>query len=171
MRLFIALNLTNETRARLLALQDDLRAQSARGNFSLPENLHLTLAFLGECDARQTVAAKKAIANVKFIPIDITIDRVGRFRRDGGDIWWAGVKETSALMSLQRDLTKQLLTAGFALERRRYSPHITLGREIVTDAAPWKIEPFGEMISRVDLMKSERVQDKLTYTAIYSKEV
>ena len=170
MRLFIALNFTDETRARLLTLRDDLRAQSARGNFSLPENLHLTLAFLGECDARQTAAAKKAIAAVEFVPLEITIDRIGRFHRDGGDIWWAGVKETSALMTLQRDLTDQLLTAGFALERRRYSPHITLGREVVTDATPWKTEPFGEVVSRVDLMKSERVQGKLTYTVIYARE-
>ena len=170
MRLFVALNFTNETHVHLLALRDELRTHSARGNFSLPENLHLTLAFLGECDARQAAATKKAIAAVEFAPLEITIDRVGRFRRDGGDIWWAGVRETPALMTLQRDLTEQLLAAGFALERRRYSPHITLGREVVTDAAPWKIELFGETISRVDLMKSELVQGKLTYTAIFAKE-
>ena len=170
MRLFIAINFTDETRARLLTLRDELRAQSARGNFSLPENLHLTLAFLGECDIRQADAAKKAIAAVEFTPIDIIIDRVGRFRRDGGDIWWAGAREIPALMALQRDLTEQLLAAGFTLERRRYSPHITLGREVVTDVAPWKIESFGEMVSRMDLMKSERIQGKLMYTAIYSRE-
>ena len=73
-------------------------------------------------------------------------------------------------MALQRELTEQLLTMGFALERRRYNPHITLGREVVTDAAPWKMEPFGEVVSRIDLMKSERLQGKLTYTAIYSRE-
>jgi len=84
MRLFIALNFTDETHARLLALRDGLRAHSTRGNFSLPENLHLTLAFLGECDAQQAAAAKKAMSAVELAPLDITIDRVGRFRRDGG---------------------------------------------------------------------------------------
>jgi len=170
MRLFIALNFTAETKSRLLALRDDLRTQSQRGNFSQPENLHLTLAFLGECDARQTAAAKQAMAAVNFAPPEIIIDRVGRFRRDGGDIWWAGVKETPALMALQRDLTERLRAAGFALEQRKYSPHITLGREILTDAAPWAIEPFGETVPRVELMKSERVQGKLTYTTIFARE-
>jgi len=132
--------------------------------------LHLTLAFLGECDARQTAAAKRAMSTVDFIPQDITIDCVGRFRRDGGDIWWAGVRESPALMALQRDLTEHLLAEGFALERRRYSPHITLGREIVTDAVPWKIEPFGETVSCMELMKSERIQGKLTYIAIFARE-
>ena len=170
MRLFIALNFTSETKSSLLALRDDLRTQSTRGNFSLPENLHLTLAFLGECDARQTAAAKQVLATVDFSPPVITIERLGCFRRDGGNIWWAGVRETPELMTLQRDLTEQLRTAGFALERRRYSPHITLGREVVTDAAPWAIEPFGEIIPRMELMKSERVQGKLTYTAIFARE-
>ena len=170
MRLFIAINFAEETKARLLALRDALRAQSARGNFSLPENLHLTLVFLGECDARQCTAAQKAMAAVAFAPMEIAINHVGRFRRDGGDIWWTGVREIPALMALQQDLTERLLAAGFALERRKYSPHITLGREVVTDAAPWKPEPFGETISRIDLMKSERIQGKLTYTAIYAKE-
>jgi len=55
------------------------------------------------------------------------------------------------------------------LERRRYSPHITLGREVVTEATPWKIAPFSEMISHMDLMQSERVQGKLTYTPIFTK--
>ena len=170
MRLFIALNFTPETQSRLLALRDGLRAQSARGNFSLPENLHLTLAFLGECDPPQAAAAQQAMAAVRFVPPEILIERVGRFRRDGGDIWWAGARENPALMALQRDLTGRLLAAGFALERRNYSPHITLGREVVTDAAPWKIEPFGETVPRVELMKSERVQGKLTYTAIFVRE-
>ena len=170
MRLFIALNFTDETRTRLLALRDDLCTKSQRGNFSLPENLHLTLAFLGECDARQTAAAKQAIAAVDFSLPEITIERLGCFRRDGGDIWWAGVRETPELMALQRDLTVRLRTAGFALEQRRYSPHITLGREVVINAAPWKIAPFGETVSRVDLMKSERIKGKLTYTAIFARE-
>ncbi|MCL2300206.1 MAG: RNA 2',3'-cyclic phosphodiesterase [Firmicutes bacterium] len=170
MRLFIALNFTDEIKSRLLSLRENLRAQSQRGNFSLPENLHLTLAFLGECDARQTAAAKQAMTAVAFTPPEITIDRVGRFRRDGGDIWWAGVSEAPALMALQRDLTERLRAAGFALEQRRYSPHIPLGREVFTDAAPWAIEPFGETVSRVELMKSERMQGRLTYTAIFAWE-
>ena len=110
------------------------------------------------------------MAAVDFAPLEITIEHIGRFRRDGGGIWWAGVRETPALMALQRDLTERLLVAGFALERRRYSPHITLGREVITDAAPWKIEPFGETVSRVELVKSERIQGKLTYTAVFAKE-
>jgi 2'-5' RNA ligase len=61
MRLFVAINFNDDTRSRLLALGEEIRSHSVRGNFSAPENLHLTLAFLGECDPQQTAAAKAAI--------------------------------------------------------------------------------------------------------------
>ena len=169
MRLFIAINFNNETKTGLVAIRDELRSRSARGNFSLSENLHLTLAFLGECDAKQTAVAKAAIDAINFEPFDIMIERIGRFKRDGGDIWWAGVKESKALLDLQRDLTDKLIAAGFELEKRKYSPHITLGREVVTEAVPWQIKPFGETAHKIDLMKSERISVKLTYTSIYQR--
>ena len=71
MRLFIAKNFNNDTCARLLALRDELLGKSESGRFSLPENLHLTLAFLGECDGKQTSAAKSALDAISFEPFDI----------------------------------------------------------------------------------------------------
>ena len=58
MRLFIAINFNNETRAQLLAVRDELRSRSKRGNFSAPDNIHLTLTFLDECDTKQTATVK-----------------------------------------------------------------------------------------------------------------
>ena len=167
MRLFIAINFNDATLSGLIALRDGLRDKAVRGRFSASENLHLTLVFLGECDAKQEAAAKAAMDEVNFEPLNVTIDRVGRFRRDGGDIWWAGVRVNEQLLNLHRDLTDKLTAAGFELEKRRYSPHITLGREVVTKELPRKIEPFGETVSAIELMKSERVRGKLTYTAIH----
>ena len=167
-RLFIAVNFSAGTRSQLLTLREALHARSARGNFTLPENMHLTLVFLGECDAIQAAAVKAAMEATRVETFDIEIDFVGRFRRDGGDTWWAGVRENKPLAALQRALTDRLIDAGFRLDRRKYSPHITLGREVVTDAAPWRIKPFGETVHTIDLMKSERIQGKLTYTKIYT---
>jgi len=171
LRLFVAININSETRSNLLALHDELRGKSERGRFSLPENLHLTLVFLGECDVAQVAAAKEAMDAVVFDPFDLVVERVGRFRRGGGDIWWAGVRENTVLLSLQQKLTSGLRSKGFHLEKREYSPHITLGREIVTEAIPRPIEPFGETVSKIDLMKSEHIRGKLTYTSIYRRGV
>ena len=167
MRLFIAINFECGTRGRLVALRDELSGRSARGRFSLTDNLHLTLAFLGECSEGQASAAKAAMDAISFEAFDLTIEGIGRFKRDGGDIWWAGVKKSKGLMELQGDLTDRLLAAGFTLDKRKYSPHITLGREVKTDETPWQIVHFGETVSSIELMKSERIAGKLTYTAIY----
>jgi 2'-5' RNA ligase len=169
MRLFVAFNFIDNTRAQLIALRDELRSRSTRGNFTVTENLHLTLAFLGECDAKQTAAAKTAMDAIGFEPFNLAIENVGRFKRDGGDIWWAGAQASKPLTDLQSRLTDNLIAAGFTLDKRKYSPHITLGREVVTDTQPWTVEPFGETITRFELMKSERINGKLTYTAIYEK--
>ena len=169
MRLFIAINFSNETRSRLLSLRDELRDKSERGNFSAPENLHLTLVFLGECNEKQSAEAKAAIEASSFKPFPVYIDRIGRFKRDGGEIWWAGLQEGKPLMELQQDLAGRLTATGFALERRMFSPHVTLGREVVTVAKPWDVKPFGETVSAIDLMKSERIRGKLTYTSIFRR--
>jgi 2'-5' RNA ligase len=169
MRLFIALNFNDGTRSKLLALRDELQARSERGNFSLPENLHLTLAFLGECDAKQAAAAKAAMDAIRFSPFPVEVERVGRFKRDRGDLWWAGLRESKQLLNLQRALADELAAAGFILEKRKFSPHTTLGREVMADVKPWQIEPFGEIAEKIDLMKSERINGRLTYTAIYTK--
>ena len=163
MRLFIAINFSDKTRFSLLALRDALRNKSTRGNFSSPENLHLTLVFLGECDTKQSTAVKTIMEGVLFQPIKIEINRIGMFKRGSGGIWWAGVHENKPLMDLQRDLTNKLITAGFKLDTRKYSPHITLGREVVTDERERALVPFGETINAIDLMVSERIQGKLTY--------
>ena len=168
-RLFIAINFNQENRGKLVELQNTLRAHSKQGNFTIPENLHLTLSFLGDCDASQIVAIKSAMDTAYFEPFEMEIDRVGYFKRNDGDIWWAAVKESKSLLDLQRKLTNSLSAVGFMPETRKYTPHITLARRVVANIEPWQIEPFGETAYKIHLMKSERIGGKLTYTSIYMR--
>ena len=167
MRLFIAINFTAATTARLRALRDELSAHSVRGSFSRDKNLHLTLVFLGECDRQQCRTVEAAMNRANFTPFDVTIEQLGRFRRRDGSIWWAGVKESAPLLKLQHDLCARLIAAGFDLDTHDYRPHITLGRRVVTKAVPRPLEPFGERVERIDLMRSEQIDKVLTYSSIY----
>jgi len=166
-RLFIAINFTTETKGKLTALQEHLRVRSKGGNFTLPENLHLTLAFLGDCNPAQTAAIKSAMDSTNFDPFTIEIDRTGYFKGAGGDTWWAGLKENKPLQDLQRKLAHNVSNQG--MEKRKFTPHITLGRRVITDASPQHITPFGETASKIHLMKSERIKGKLTYTSVYMR--
>ena len=66
MRLFIAINFNDSTLKKLLAVQEELKNKAVKGRFSWPENLHLTLAFLGECDEAGLEAAIDAMAKSAF---------------------------------------------------------------------------------------------------------
>jgi 2'-5' RNA ligase len=169
MRLFIAINFNDETRLRLLALRDKLRGKSEHARFTLPENLHLTLAFIGEVSPKKAPKISAILETVDFDPFNAEINRLGAF--SGGALWYAGLREDEPLMPLQREITRKLALCGFEMDGRKYSPHITLGREIVTDAKPWAIEPFGETVGAIELMKSERIGGKLTYTAVYTRDM
>ncbi|NLM19428.1 MAG: RNA 2',3'-cyclic phosphodiesterase [Clostridiaceae bacterium] len=167
MRLFIAINFNTEIRSRLVTLRDELRIDSTKGRFSAPENLHLTLIFLGECDEKQAADVKAAMDAVEFKAFTLNIGCTGLFKRSGGDIWWAGVSGSKQLTKLYDKLIKKLTEFGFRIEKRKFSPHITLGREIITKASPRMFEEFGQTIDRIELMKSERIAGKLTYTVIH----
>jgi 2'-5' RNA ligase len=168
MRLFIAINFNSETLARFLSLRDELRSRSVRGNFSAPENLHLTLVFIGDISPKKLGKIEAILETVEFEPFDVTVERLGTFSH--GTLWWAGLRKDQPLMDLQHEIEYKLALCGFEMDGRRYKPHITLGREVVTDAAPWRIEPFGEQVRKIDLMKSERINGKLTYTVIFTRE-
>ena len=167
MRLFVAVNFNENVQSKLISWIDELRLSSKRGSFVLPDNLHLTLAFLGECNDIQTDSIKKAMNEVCFESFDLSIDNIGRFKRNDGDLWWAGVRNNDILCELQRNLSNNLIRAGFNLDNKKYKPHITLGRKVITNLTPYRIEPFGQSVSKVYLMKSERINGILTYTSIY----
>ncbi len=171
MRLFIAINFDDRTKEHLLAVQHRLH-ELGRGNFSPPENLHLTLVFLGEVEPRRESAAREAMDSVTVLPMKLAFDHAGRFRREGGDIWWLGIGADKALTTLQRELSTNLRNKGFRLENRRFAPHITLARQVILHRTPDEGQllatPFATEADTVSLMLSERIKGKLTYTERYA---
>lgn len=172
MRLFIAINFDEETRKKIIAVQQRLRVLGT-GSFSRPENLHLTLAFLGEVAPVQVDAVRHAMDCTAVKPMLLSFDHVGRFKRDGGGIWWIGLAENRLLMSMQKELSDHLVDAGFHLEDRRFSPHITLAREVRLTTQPEYSTLLGTAISTrastISLMRSERISGSLTYTELYCR--
>jgi len=171
MRLFIAINFPDEVKATVAKIRDSLMETALRGNFSFDDNLHLTLVFLGECDIRQTEAAKAVMDDIPFSEFTLMLDKVGYFKRDGGNTWWIGIKENNAISVLQEDLTKRLIQKGFILENRKYTPHITIAREVIMPAGFTKpdVKQVNFNITSIELMKSERINGTLVYSPIRSK--
>jgi 2'-5' RNA ligase len=106
-----------------------------------------------------------------FSKFTLMFDKVGYFKRDGGNTWWIGLKENELLSCLQADLTGRLQQKGFILENRKYTPHVTLGREVKMPNGFMQpaVPQVGFDITSIELMKSERINNKLVYTPIHSR--
>lgn len=172
MRLFTAITFPEEVKRKLTDIQQMLKSGSLRGNFTNDENLHLTLVFLGEVAPNRVGLVQNAIANSPFSSFELTMKGVGRFKREGGDIVWVGIDMSKDLSTLHARLAEQLAAAGFTLEERGFKPHLTLAREVKFredfDLAGFShgLEEIHTLVSKISLMKSERLSGKLTYTQI-----
>lgn len=170
MRLFIAINFDEQTKQNIVSVQQQLK-KLAKGNFAHAENLHLTLAFLGEVHPNRVDDIKQAMNITEVSPLTLTFDHVNYFKRDGGDLWWIGLAENKVLLEMQRKLCSHLSDAGFILEDRRFSPHITLARKVHLHQNP-NHRPlldacFKTDVDAISLMRSERIHGKLTYAEQY----
>ncbi|MCR4764418.1 MAG: RNA 2',3'-cyclic phosphodiesterase [Lachnospiraceae bacterium] len=164
MRLFIAINFDDNLLEALTDFQDDLRVQGVTGNYTSRENLHITLAFIGDYGNPDEVL--DAMEQVTFEPLEIRLDGVGHF----GDLFWVGLAENPALAAYVKRLRRELAARGIPFDKKRFSPHITLIRKASYRGGrliPVEEAPTGVMTAtRVSLMKSERGKRGMIYTEI-----
>ena len=162
MRLFIALQFDDNILDALSDYQDDLRALGITGNYTRRENLHITLAFIGEYSDTDVVL--DVMETVRFEPVTIRFDGVGMFR----DLFWVGIKESKALTEYVKRLRRALSDGNIPFDRKRFSPHITMFRKFKNPhgVALSKAVIPQSRISRISLMRSDRGKHGMIYTEI-----
>lgn len=177
MRLFIALNFDNSTIDRLVDQQESVKHVAVRGNYSHRDNLHLTLAFIGERPVEDVPVLGKIVDSIEDPSFPMSLDHRGYFARNGRDIWWVGIAKNPQLESLQRNLVHLLRSAGFPIEKRKFTAHITLSRDTrlaraedhILLAGP--IHPIRTTAKRISLMESTRIDGRLTYLELHGKDL
>jgi len=132
MRVFLAVDLDSEVRGRLAELQRELRPLARRARWIPAEGLHLTLRFFGEVSGEvvESLAAglSKAFEGLPAFALDFR--GCGVFPDRGNPrVLWVGVpKPPPALFELQSRAEAVAHALGFAPERRRFEPHLTVAR-------------------------------------------
>lgn len=131
MRLFVALNLPDGVRGSLIEATSPLRDARFPVKWVRPENVHLSLKFLGEvADTREPEivrAMTQAVQGARSIPLHIEGFGVfPDFRRPR--VIWAGVDPEPALELLQHAVEQAFAPLGFPGDGRPFRPHLTLGR-------------------------------------------
>jgi 2'-5' RNA ligase len=186
-RCFIAIELPEGVKRGLRELQAQLKAESlAPVKWVEPENIHLTLKFLGNvaADRIEEIGLAMAEAAKGTSPFSLEVKELGVFPNPKRvQIVWVGLGgELEKLSRLQQRIESGLAKLGFAPENRRFTPHLTLAR-LRDRATPQEREKLGQLIAEtefaaaqsftvnsVKLIKSQLTREGPVYTSLSSAE-
>jgi 2'-5' RNA ligase len=183
-RSFIAVNLTDEVRASLARVEEELRRTGANVRWVASQNFHLTLVFLGYVDQDKlgeiAAAIRTAVAGIK--PFDIEFVGVGGLPSPSRPrVVYVGVKdEQGGLTKLNAKISAAMKAFDVKIEDRKYVPHMTLGRVASPQNMPALIEAFKKLANRdcgilhvasVELMLSDLSPSGPVYTVAAKVEL
>lgn len=176
MRVFIGLGLSIKTKENLYDLQRAWLDHAIHKNPTNFNNFHLTLKYIGEINEKQIEELKYALdetlENEKSFKIKI--GNIGSFVKGEKEIIWAGLTEgTAKLRNLQKVVVKAIIDANIPIKKEKYTPHITLGREVVFLDGVHHLPLINEIeeIKKVTMFRSHRINNELTYTPIFEFEL
>ena len=183
-RSFIAFELPAAVLSLLDNLQQELKSLQLKVRWVRPENIHLTLKFLGDIDPGDIANVGEAMAAAvgEWAPLKLSVGGIGFFpgvKRPR--VIWVGLGgEIQALQNLQRNLDQRLADLGFAKEKKSFKGHLTLGRfkgasnretirQIMSDYSDAGREEFTA--NRIILFKSDLKPSGAIYTRLKQVEL
>ena len=182
MRTFIAIPLPAQIKKRLSDLQDQLRASGAEVKWVEPQNIHLTLKFLGERDEKKIEKIMAVLDDtVKGkLRFSIRISQLGAFPRiDSPRVIWVGISQgEEETKIIAQELEEKIARLGIPKEDRPFSSHITLGRtrsaknlenlvrELNNAGVNWKTEGLEFTVNQITLFKSTLTSRGPTYETL-----
>ena len=166
MRLFIAVKLNSEMKKQISDVQTAFRKRGIGGNYTPSENMHVTLAFIGEYDDPDYVL--ETMGSVRFNGFTIVLDRIGSFDQ----LFWAGLTENIELEKLAGNLRHALADADIPFDRKKFKAHITFLRKpenfSAEKIAGITIRPSEMHVSAISLICSTRGRNGMIYTELGS---
>ncbi len=177
MRTFIAIDVNDEVRKASEEIVEKLMRRGFRANWVKPENVHLTLFFLGEMEESQVdEMAKHLCERVRGFPsFSFSVKGVNFFRKGRlPRVIWMSVEKTPALVKLYDELKAELVKHGFLKEPdERFVPHITIARvkqspdmweKLISDIT---VEPILVSVSTFTIYSSTLTPEGPIYKWVY----
>jgi len=184
-RSFIAVELPDEVKSELVQLETRLQSGGRLGaKWVDPNSIHLTLKFLGNiaADRVEGITGVMEESARGISPFRLEVKGLGVFPNlKRVQVAWVGVSgEADKLVQLQSRLESNLAPLGFAPERRRFTPHLTLAR-VRSQTSPDERQRLGQLIAdatfeathpidveAISLMKSQLTREGAIYSRIGS---
>ena len=176
MRLFIGIELPKSFKAELARLSGALKALGGTGRFTPGDNFHITLSFIGESGDIYGLsrAMHEAVRGIR--PFTLHLGKYGCFTRADGHMAFIDVLgELKELNALHESLISALLDNGFPCERKRFMPHITLGRAVKypegSEEALSALNPNASLtVSSIALFESTRGENGMRYAVLHREK-
>ncbi|MBA4372870.1 MAG: RNA 2',3'-cyclic phosphodiesterase [Thermodesulfovibrio sp.] len=177
-RCFIAVEVPAPLRVTMGGIAEDLKKCGADVKWVRPENIHITLKFLGDTEEPLLTLIEERLSKKLFNykPFCIRISGAGSFPSGRHPrVIWVGIEESPALLALQRDVEFEVRALGYAPEERPFLAHITIGRvktERKLSSLAEKLEVLRDKdigsfeIRTIKLMKSELGRGGPVYTSL-----
>ncbi len=137
-----------------------VHAQAVSGRCVVPENMHITLLFLGDVEVQRLPALEQAVAAAGLPACSTRLDRLEITRR--GIAWLSMTRVPASLVLLYRGLVDACAGIGFEPETRPFRPHLTLARR-ARPRRPQPIQPFGWRVDELSLVQSQQNADGPCY--------
>lgn len=156
MRLFIALDIDDEIRARIARFVDGVCNFAPDARWVHPESLHVTLKFIGEQPEGAVETIKQALTEIAAKPANIQFRGYGFFpTAKSARVFWIGMEAGPELAGLAANVDGKMAGLGIAKEERAFSPHLTLARAGGGSGSPrWR---KGDRPNRVFHLIQERL--------------
>lgn len=157
MRTFIAIDLDSEIKTTLIQLIKELDIGNRSIKWVTEQGMHLTLKFLGEIGREKVAGIEDVLRRIseKYEPFFLKFKGTGSFPpgKKIPSVLWVGIEQEESLERLQSELEAELEKLGFPREKRKFHPHLTLGRvkapsglgQTLSLLEKYKDQSFGEM--------------------------
>jgi 2'-5' RNA ligase len=139
MRLFIALDLDDTIREKIVRFMEGVRGFAPEARWVRPQSLHITLKFVGQWPDEKLTQMQEVLQNVISKRFDLTVGDYGFFpTAKAPRVFWIGIQAGSQLSALACSIDAQTASLGVAREEHRFSPHLTLARRAGRSGSPRK---------------------------------
>ncbi|MBE0425519.1 MAG: RNA 2',3'-cyclic phosphodiesterase [Nitrospirae bacterium] len=179
LRCFIAIGITEPIKKDIGEIIGLLTKYDVDVKWVIPENIHITLKFLGNTPDVLLPKIKSSLSDIisYYKPFYIKIYGTGVFpNRKHPRVIWVGVKNTDILAKIKNGIEESMESLGYQKEDKEFNPHLTLGRvrsqkgihNVIAELDNFKEKDFGTIrVEGIKMMKSDLKPGGAKYSCLY----